>query len=49
MAIFRRTTMHQHWYVLASEPDANLMERLTALKGVPPAVKTTLLELSDLT
>jgi hypothetical protein len=48
MEIYRKMCSPHGWYVFSSQVDANLMERLTALKGVPPAVKATLIELGDL-
>jgi hypothetical protein len=42
------STSGRGWYIFSSSPDADIMERLTALKGVPPAVKATLIELGEL-
>ena len=48
MAVFRNITRHKHWYVMGSQVDSDLMDKLTALKGVPPAVKATLIELGEM-
>ena len=45
-----RKTFGDNWttFALDDAEDADIMERLTVLKGVPPAVKETLIELGEM-